>query len=256
MNFNINKANATNQQIKLNSQCCELQAFSLLIDDHLNSLLSSSNAQTQEHEWVNLEKIYFTQSTYYIDKNEMLDVHIVFYPENTSCKDVAYTSSDPTVFTVLATGVIIGHKQGEATLTAVSPINNDIKATARVIVSEKSYAYTLGQLFNVDDNADYAPDGSLLVKNGDKYVVNNYTDTIVLDIDASASDLWKTIVDNDPSQFLINKSDWMEPYPAEIERSNSKIRIKFAVELRNYILDLTKIDNVVYRSIYYSEYIE
>lgn len=186
----------------------------------------------------------------------MLDVHIVFYPENTSYKDVVYKSSNTEVFTVLATGVIIGHKQGEATLTAVSCIDNNIKATANVIVSEKSYAYTLGQLFNVDDNADYAPDGSLLVKNGDKYVVNNYTDTIVLDIDASASDLWKTIVDNDPSQFLINKSDWMEPYPAEIERSNSKIRIKFAVELRNYILDLTKIDNVVYRSIYYSEYIE
>ena len=249
-------ADKLNSQIKNNTQFCEDAVFDFEVRCLQQTLLEESYNQKSNEPYVAVEQIWLNQFEYFVLRNEMVRVHPTLIPQNATVKRLIYSSSDTRVFTVLQTGVIIGHESGTATLTVKSEDSPDVEVSAKVTVGEEFYRYTLGQLLNVSEEVDNAPDGSILVKNGNQYEVDNYTDIVVLNMDEDSSELWSKITNTYPSNYMITRSDLLDQYPAEIHKADSQIRILFTIGLRDYVINLIKVDNTIYKNIYCADYVE
>lgn len=117
-----------------------------------------------------------------------------------------------------------------------------------------SQTYSLGALSNVDANIDDAPDGSIIVKVGDKYVSDTYTETISIDITQDPKTIWRSIVNTYPAIYAIGNGE--ASHPAEIVKTDSRITIKYSIGLYNYVIELIRDGDMVYKNEYYSEYLE
>lgn len=256
----ISRAYSLNNKIKYNSQHCEMTTLSWLVEDATATLIDKSCKQREEQGYIPIIGFALNSNVYMVNENSKTAVKILYSPVDTTARKLKYETSDPEVFTVSSTGVIVGNSAGTATLTVTSVVNENIKATAEVQVIKENdletTTYSLGALSNVDVNVDDAPDGSILVKNGDTYVSDIYTDTVILDMSSDAKDLWQAVVSTYPSVYMVTLPDLLDSYSAEVTKTDSQIRIKYLMGLRNYVVDLTKIDGVIYKNEYYSEYLE
>lgn len=71
----------------------------------------------------------------------------VFYPDNTTSKEVVWTSSDESVATIDNNGIVKSLKVGTAVMTATSKSNKTIKATCTVSVTNRQLSNVSGEVF-------------------------------------------------------------------------------------------------------------
>lgn len=254
--YSLNNALSLNNKIKYDLQHCELKTLNWLLEDSAEELIRHSYDQCQEQPHVPLISIELGRNTYYVTTKGRVQVTIMCTPINTTDKAFHYSSSDPSIFTVTSKGVIVGISAGIATLTVKSTIDEEIVATATVNVSEEveRIPISLGELTNVDDSVNDAPDGTVLVMRDGTYIPDNFTDSVILDMSKPASELWQLITSTYPSTYAVTFPELLSTYPAEIIKADSQIRIMYNIELFQHVTDLTKINNIVYKNEYFTEY--
>lgn len=256
----VNRAYSLNRQIKYNSQQCELKTLQWLIEDSTAQFIDASSKQREEQGYIPLIGFALNSNLYMVPENGKTVVRILYSPVDTTARKLKFETSDPEVFTVSSTGVIVGNTAGIATLTVKAVVDESIQTTAQVQVIKsadpETTTYSLGALANVDVNVDDAPEGSILVKTGDKYVSDSYTDNVVLDLSKDAAELWNVVVSTYPSIYSVTLPDLLDNHSAEVTKTEQQIRIKYTLGMRSYVVDLTRIDGVVYKNEYYSEYLE
>lgn len=81
---------------------------------------------------VELKKITMDKKTAEFAIKDSLQLNVIFDPENASDKTVTWKSSDPSVASVNADGLVTALKYGSATITATSKANSKLKATCKV----------------------------------------------------------------------------------------------------------------------------
>lgn len=252
----VNRAYSLNNQIKYNTVHCELKTLKWLLEDSIAEFINDSCAQRAEQDYVKLESITLNSTDYIVSTHGKTLVHVICNPSNATDKKFHYISSDPDIFTVTTQGVIIGNQAGEATLIVKSSVDESITATAKVTVTEavEKTLISLGALTNVDSSVDDAKDGTLIVKRGDVYVADNYTDAVILDISKTAIDLWNTIMNTHPSLYLVTVPELTNRYPAEVVKVSNQIQIIFTIDMCQHVIDLIKIGDLVYKTEYYTEF--
>lgn len=254
--YSLNKALSLNNRIKYDSQHCELKTLNWLLEDSAEELIRRSYDQCQEQPHVPLISIELGRNTYYVTTKGRVQVTIMCTPINTTDKSFHYSSSNTSIFTVTSKGIIVGISAGTATLTVKSTTNEEIVATATVNVSEEveRIPISLGELTNVDDSVNDAPDGTVLVMRDGTYIPDNFTDSVMLDMSKSASELWRLITTTYPSTYAVVLPESLSACPAEITKTDSQIRIMYNIGLFQYVVDLTKIDDIIYKNEYFTEY--
>lgn len=251
----VSRAHQLNNQIKHNTSHCELKTLKWLLEDSTAELINDSCAQKAEQDYVKLESITLNSTNYTVSIHGKTQVHVICNPSNATDKKFHYISSDPGIFTITTQGTIIGNKAGEAILTVKSSVDESVTTTAKVTVTgtvEKTLS--LGALTNVDSSVDDAKDGTIIIKRGNMYVADNYTDIVVLDVSKAAIDLWNTVINTYPSQYLVTVPELTNNYPSEVIVTGDQIRIIFVIDVHQYTINLIKIDGVVYKTEYYIEF--
>jgi hypothetical protein len=93
-----------------------------------------------------LKSIKLDSASLELEVGEIFYLSAVYTPENTSDKDILWSSSNPEVVEVNDYGQITALKKGTAVITAASAGNNQIKAECRVVVDDTNPP---GQVKNV-----------------------------------------------------------------------------------------------------------
>ena len=105
-------------------------------------------------ETVRLTGVSFSPSTVNLAINKSLNLNLVFTPSNAPNKRIkSWTSSDPSIVSVTASGRVTGLKKGTAIIKAVTEEGN-ITATCTVNVIELEPVLETGNGINFQDNAN------------------------------------------------------------------------------------------------------
>jgi len=122
---------------------------------------------------VPVESITLSKPAYDVYEGSIQKINVTINPSDASYKEVTYTSSNPEIATVDATGNIKGISMGDCTVTVASVRYPDIKATCNVHVGEalvitpttmsySSKEYTANNAYEID-SAPTIGDTNLLV---------------------------------------------------------------------------------------------
>lgn len=147
-----------------------------------------------------LTSIVLNENNVVITLGETKTIAADFSPADASLKYMKWTSSDPTVASVDADGVVTAHKPGSVTITATSMYYPDVAASCTVIVSSNAgdangdgnYPRTI--TFGLSDYATYCTDANL-----DFSEVEGVKAYIASSFNLSTGSLTITRVDNVPA---------------------------------------------------------
>ncbi|MGL5380238.1 glycoside hydrolase domain-containing protein, partial [Clostridium sp.] len=87
------------------------------------------------HKEIKAESIEMKNKGVSLERGLETKLEVIFNPNNTSIKDLEWSSSDESVATVSDNGAVLANEVGEATITA-KLINTDLTATCKITVTE------------------------------------------------------------------------------------------------------------------------
>ena len=121
----------------------------------------------------------------------------VFYPDNTTSKEVVWTSSDESVATIDNNGIVKSLKVGTAVMTATSKSNKTIKATCTVSVTNRQLSNVSGEVFGTwTKNTTVYVTGHITVPQNKTLTIEEGVQVIFSDNGVGTS--------HTPIEFLIN----------------------------------------------------
>lgn len=83
-----------------------------------------------------VERIQIVKDNDMMDAGETKQLSVIIYPESATDRSVVWESSDPTVISVNATGLLIAHQSGYADIKATATDGSEVFATTRIYVAD------------------------------------------------------------------------------------------------------------------------
>ncbi len=104
-------------------------------------------------EFVGVERIEFTQDTYYVKRNLMQPIGVNVYPENATNKNYTLSSSDTDIVSITLVNVM-PKKYGQVTISVTSQYDPEIYDTCTVIVTDTGLPETTSSEDITDESSD------------------------------------------------------------------------------------------------------
>ncbi len=92
-----------------------------------------------------VEQIILNYKSYYLKKDEKLQLTASVLPENASDKTVQWVSSDEDIAVVSEDGLVTGLRAGVTTISCIATDRNECKATCMIMVTESMISISLDQ---------------------------------------------------------------------------------------------------------------